>query len=410
MSDQLSSDLASLRIERGGRNPARRNVLLYLLAVAALGVLAVVAYAFAKPRLEAEFFKTEVDVTEISLVSPAQASIELSSTGHVVPQVVSLVSAKIPGRVAEIHVKEGDDVKTGDLLMVLDAADIKSAKRAAESRVAAARARAQVARATVAEVQVQLEREKRLSAEGLSAKALSENLTAKVAALEESVRAADAEVNTLAAEVKTTDVNLGYLKIYSPITGRVVNKPPQVGELVGALTLTPLTIEIADMSTLTVETDVPEARLEQVRAKAPCEIVLDAYPSRRLRGEVLEVSPKVNRQKATVKVKVKFTDDTTDVLPEMAARVSFLTKALEAEALKEPPKLVVPAAAVADRAGGKVVYVVDGDQVKMVTVTLGAPFAGGFQLVSGPAAGTKVVKNPAPALADGQKIKQRGNG
>jgi multidrug efflux pump subunit AcrA (membrane-fusion protein) len=176
------------------------------------------------------------------------------------------------------------------------------------------------------------------------------------------------------------------------------------------LTLTPLTIEIADMSTLTVETDVPEARLEQVKPKAPCEIVLDAYPSRRLRGEVLEVSPKINRQKATVKVKVRFTDDTKDVLPEMSARVSFLSKPLEADALKEPPKLVIPASAVADRAGAKVAYVVDGDQVKMVTVTLGAPFGGGFELVAGPAAGTKVVKNPAPALADGQKIKPRGNG
>lgn len=410
MSDQLSSDLASLRIDRGRRGPARRGAFLYLLGIVGLALLAVVAYTFAKPRLEAEFFKTEVDITEISMVSPAQASVELSSTGYVVPQVVSLVSAKIPGRVAEIHVKEGDVVKTGDLLMVLDAADQKSAKRAAETRVAAAKARAQAARAAVAEVQVQLDREKKLVAEGLSPKANSENLGARVAALEENVHAAEADVAASAAEVKTFEVNLGYLTIYSPITGRVISKPPQVGELVGALTLTPLTIEIADMSTLTVETDVPEARLEQVKAQAPCEIVLDAYPSRRLRGEVLEVSPKVNRQKATVKVKVRFTDDTKDVLPEMSARVSFLSKPLEADALKEPPKLVIPASAVADRAGAKVAYVVDGDQVKMVTVTLGAPFGGGFELVSGPAAGTRVVKNPAPALADGQKIKPRGNG
>jgi HlyD family secretion protein len=150
MSDQLSSDLASLRIERGARSSARRGVFLYAVGGLALVALAVVAYAFAKPRLEAEFFKTEVDVTEISLVSPAQASVELSSTGYVVPQIISLVSAKIPGRVAEIHVKEGDEVKVGDLLMVLDAADYKSTKRAAETRVAAAKARAQAARAALA--------------------------------------------------------------------------------------------------------------------------------------------------------------------------------------------------------------------------------------------------------------------
>jgi len=409
MSDRLSSDLASLRIERGAKNPARKGILLYAIGTLGLGALAFVGYTFAKPRLEAQFFKTEVDLTEISLVSPAQATIELSSTGYVVPQVVSLVSPKIPGRVAEIHVKEGDEVKTGDLLMVLDAADFKAAKRGAEARVASAKARALAARAAVSEIRVQYDREKRLVAEGLSPKANEENLAARVASLEENVHAADADVAASIADMKSSEVNLDYLTIHSPITGRVISKPPQVGELVGTLTLTPLTIEIADMSTLAVETDVPEARLEQVKPDAPCEIVLDAYPSKRFRGQVWEVSPKVNRQKATVQVKVKFADDTTDVLPEMAARVSFLTKALDADAMKEPPKLVVPASALADRAGAKVVYAVDGDHVKMTTVTLGAPFGGGFELASGPPAGTHVVRNPPPELADGQTIKQRGS-
>jgi RND family efflux transporter MFP subunit len=222
------------------------------------------------------------------------------------------------------------------------------------------------------------------------------------------VHAADADAISALSDVHTTDVNLGYLKIYSPIDGRVVSKPPQMGELVGALTLTPLTIEIADMSTLMVETDVPESRLEQVKSKAPCEIVLDAYPDKRFRGEVYEVSPKVNRQKATVQVKVRFIDATDDVLPEMAARVSFLTQALDAAAIKQAPKLVVPAAAVVDRAGMKAVFVVDGDKVRLVPITVGAPFGGGLEVTAGPNAGTRVVKNPPAELGDGQKIKQRG--
>jgi len=266
----------------------------------------------------------------------------------------------------------------------------------------------QSAKAALGETQVQLDRESRLFAEGLSPKANSEDLSARMKALEANVKAAESEVAAASAEVKTAAVNLGYLTITSPISGRVVSKPPQLGELVGALTLTPLTIEVADMSSLVVETDVPEARLEQVKPKAPCEIVLDAFPSKRYRGEVLEVSPKVNRQKATVKVKVRFADDTGGVLPEMAARVSFLTKPLDAESMNVPPKTVVPASAVAERAGGKVVYVVDGDKVKMTTVQLGPPFAGGFELAAGPAPGTRLVNNPGADLADGQRIKQKG--
>jgi HlyD family secretion protein len=410
MADQLSSDLASLRIDREPRNPEGRGPL-KAAAWAALGIAGVfVAYTYGKPELEARFFKTEVDVTEVAIVSPAQASIELSSTGYVVPQVVTLVGAKIPGRVAKINVKEGDSVKEGDVLMELDSADYQALKRGAETRVAASRARALGSRANVAEIQVQLDREKRLVAEGVSPKANMENLAARVAALEAGVKAADAEVNASLSEVKTAEVSLSYLTIRSPITGQVVSKPPQLGELVGALTLTPLTIEIADMTTLVVETDVPEGRLELVKPKAPCEIVLDAFPSRRFRGEVLEVSPKVNRQKATVKVKVRFIDGTDGVMPEMAARVSFLTQALDAHAMKEPPKVVVPGPAVVERGGAKVVYTLEGDRVRVVPVTLGPPFGGGFELVAGPSAGTRLVKDPPVRLTDGQRIKERNPG
>jgi RND family efflux transporter MFP subunit len=414
MSDQLSSDLAALRIDRdasvknrssGGRGPVKAIVA----TVVVLGALGA-AFVAAKPLLEATFFKTEVQVTEISVMSPAQASVELTSTGYVVPQTVTLVGAKIPGRVAVINVKEGMRVKQGDILLELDSADYQAALRASQTRVASAKARALASRASVTEIEVQLNREKRLVAENLSPKANVENLEARVAALEAQVKASEAEVVAAGSEVAQAQVNLGYLTIKSPIDGEVVSKPPQLGELVGALTLTPLTIEVADMATLAVETDVPESRLEQVKDKAPAEIVLDAYPSRRFRGEVLQVSPKINRTKATVKVKVRFVDSTESVMPEMAARVSFLAKPLEESAMKEKPKIVVPAAAIVDRNGSKVVYVVDGERVKMIPISVGPPFGSGFELTGGPPAGTKIVKNPPPELGDGMKVKEKVEG
>lgn len=411
MSDRLSSDLASLRIDRdapspeGSKGPLR--IIIWILVVLAVGGG---VYAFAKPRLEATFFKTEVDITEIALVSPAQASIELSSTGYVVPQTTTQVSSKIPGRVAEVNVKEGDMVKAGQVLMVLDSADFEAKHRSAQSLVATARARVAAAKAQATEVNVQFEREKKLVAEGAAPKATLENLTARLASVTENVKAAEAEVAAAATEVKAVEVNLAYLKITSPIDGRVVSKPPQRGELVGALTLSPLTIEVADMTSLQVESDVPESRLELIKAKAPCEIVLDAYPSRRFRGEVVEVSPKVNRQKATVKVKVRFVDSMEDVLPEMAARVSFLTKELDSAAMKEKPKVVVPRSALVERNGQKFVYVVEGERVKLTPVLVGAPFGDGLELTQGPSAGTRVIKMPPEDLADGQRIKERTAG
>jgi RND family efflux transporter MFP subunit len=217
--------------------------------------------------------------------------------------------------------------------------------------------------------------------------------------------AADAQANAAQAEVASLQVNLGNLTIPSPIDGMVTTKPAQVGDVV-----TPATalVEITDFGSLLVETDVPEAKLHFVKPGGPAEIILDAYPDHRYRGAVVDLVPKLNRAKATGTVKVRFVDDAEGVLPEMAARTSFLQKPLDEAQMKQPPKTVVPADAVVDRGGSKQVFVVvDGDKVRMVPVTLGPPFAGGFELVQGPTPGTKLVKAPPATMADGQPIKEQ---
>src|SRR5262249_32843121 len=136
--------------------------------------------------------------------------------------------------------------------------------------------------------------------------------------------------------------------------------------------------------------------------------VLDAYPNKRLRGEVVEVSPRLNRAKASGTVKVKLLDAVENILPEMAARVSFLLKPLDPTEMKEPPKKVIPASAVVERSGAKVTFVAEGGKVRMVQVVLGAAFGTGVELKEGPAPGTRVVKDPPATLADGQAVKERG--
>jgi len=371
----------------------------------------VAAYVFGRPFLEAKFFKTEVDVSEIALVSPAQASVELSSSGYVVPQVRSQVGARIPGRVAKLMVKEGDRVEAGQVLIELERADQQAAIQSAKMRVAAARARVFTARAGAAEVRSQAAREHALVKQGAAPQARADDLTLRVASLDEQVKASEAEVGAAEAEIQSLKINLDHMTITAPISGTVLNKPPELGEVLGndfgIGTTTTGVIELADFDTLVVETDVPEGRLHLVKMGSPCEIVLDAYPTVRYRGEAIEIMPRVNRSKATVGVKVKFLDKTENVLPDMSARVSFLKNALEADQMKEKPKTIVPASAVTERAGNKVVFVIDNEKVKMRPVSLGVPFADGFELMQGPEPGTKVVKSPPSTLEDGQRIKER---
>ncbi len=405
MDDRLSADLASLRIDRAPKQRTGR-ALRWAVAVAAVGAAVFAGWRVGVPALESRVFKTEVSVTEVSVVSPAQAQVQLTSTGYVVPQVQVDVSSKLVGRVEKVKIAEGDQVKAGQVIFELDPSDQRVLVASAQARVASARAKAATARAQLAEVVLQRDREKKLADTGAIATASADDLAARAKSLEEQVHAADADVAAAQAEVAALSETLANTTIRAPIDGKVITKPRQPGDVV-----TPgiSMAKIADFSSIVVETDVPESRLHMVRKANPAEIVLDAYTDKRWRGEVADVSPQLNRSKASATVKVRFLDQDDTVLPEMAARVSFLDAPLDEAKMKEPPKTIVPAAAVVDRGGAKVVFVVDGGAVRMVPITIGDPLAGGFVLVSGPAPGTKLVSEPPPALVDGQAIKERSS-
>jgi HlyD family secretion protein len=413
MADQLSSNLAALKIDRtgssrrGGGGGVLKTVAIILLLAGAAGG----AWTVGKPYLESKIFKTEVEVTEIASVSPAQATVELTSTGYVVPQSLSKVAPKVAGKVAKLFVKQGDKVKAGDVLFEIDPSDQKATIATAASQAAAARARAMTARANLAEAQQQLLRAESLATEGLAPKSAADDLKARVVSLQEGVKAADADSAAAGSLISAMNVNLTSFTLKAPIGGTIVNKPPEVGEFVGpqpaGIAADMGGVEIADFDSMMVETDVPEQRLSQVKLGGPAEIVLDAYPTKRFRGRAVEIIPKVNRSKATVPVKVAFVDDREGALPEMSARVSFLTAELDAAQLKAPPKIIVPGSAITTVNGTKVVFVLQDGQARMRAVRIGPAFGSGFELLEGPAAGTKLIKNPPRDLADGQKVKEK---
>jgi RND family efflux transporter MFP subunit len=425
MADDLSSELASLKISRDEPPRSSSGIWRALIWTAVvLGALAL-AWTFSAPLLKAKFLREEVALTEIAVVSPAQAQIMLTSSGYIVPQKLSSVAPKVPGRVQSIHVIQGQHVKMGDLLFELDPADEEaqvatgsSQVAASQARVMRARAEVETAKAQLAETEIRAARERKLASEGVGTQGAAEDLEARVASLRQQVRAAEAaekaaQAETYAAgkQVDALKINLNNLSLFAPISGTVLNKPPVVGEFVGPLpagvSVDMGGVEIADLSTQVVETDVPEGRLSLVKVGGPTEIVLDAFPQKRFRGRTIEITPQVDRAKATVLVKVKFEDDLSGVLPDMSARVSFLSEELDAEAMKEEPKTIVPDSAVVERDGAKVVFVYDEGKVRLTPVTLGPAYGRGFELEAGPIAGTKLVSDPAPTLTDGQSVKEK---
>ena len=399
----MAHDLSQLKIDRSSPPPPKPWG---KIAIAAIGLgLVVFGGRAALERAQGSWTKPEIEVTEVALLSPAQASVDLTSTGYVVPQRVAKVGAKVTGRVTKTQVREGEHVAAGTVLFELDPSDQKSAVASAQARVLAAQPRAQTARANLADVKQQLERQKKLVATGSVPQATADDLAARYDATEATVKAADAETVAAQAEVAAISTTLDSFRVLAPIDGTATTKPSEVGDVISPMTVL---VELVDFKSLLVETDVPEGRMGAVKDKGPCEVVFDAYPDKRWRGEVSALGPRMNRAKATGLVKVRLLDDVEGVRPEMAARVSFLSKPLDPAQLAEPPKLVVPDDAITERNGAKMVLIVDGDRVRAVTVTLGEPLGGsGFVLKDGPKAGTKLVKNPPAGLADGQAVKEK---
>jgi RND family efflux transporter MFP subunit len=403
MNDQLSNDLAALRIVRD-EAPRSSPWLKRLAVVAVLGGLGTAAYVYGVPAVEQRVFKTKVELTQIVAVSPTEAESKLTSTGYVVPQRVSKVGAKLAGRIAAIHVSEGQHVEEGQLLAELDGADMIAQLQTAKARVTAAKAAVETAKAELADAKQKAKRERKLAESGFGAVAAAEDLEARVPPAQRQVAAAEANVKAARAEVEALEVNIQYLTITAPMPGVVVSKPAQAGEVVGIQAAQ--IVEIADFASLVVETDVPEGKLHLIEVGGPCDVILDAYPDRTLGGRVKEISPRVNRAKATVTVKVGFEGDASGVLPDMSARVTFLAKERDPNTEREKPKVVVPKSGVADRDGGKVVFVFDDGTVAMRTVEVGEEIGSGYELLDGPGVGTKIVRDPPEELADGQKVKQ----
>lgn len=415
--DRLADELASLRLQRddppprrdragSGRRSAVPGWAIGLVIAAALAIGGFFVFREGHGRM----FPEEVELGAVSLMSPALSDITLVATGYVQARQKATVAPKVIGRVAKLHVDEGDEVKAGQLVAELESADAQAQLAQVRADVQAARAKVERARADVADVQAKLAREEALSKSGAGTQSALDDARARANTMRAMLTAAEADVRAVEARLQAAQVALENTKVRSPFDGTVVRKLSEIGEVVGATAATTGAVgvvTIASLGNLEVHADVSESQIGKVKAGTPAEILLDAFPDRRFRAEVSEIRQTVDRAKASVTVKVRFLDDTAGVIPDMAAKVSFLQKALDAEALKAAPKVVVPGDAVVARSGRKVVFVVEENRAREVAVTVGPAAGAVVELVSGPSPGTRVIRRPSDQVRAGTAIKEK---
>jgi len=194
--------------------------------------------------------------------------------------------------------------------------------------------------------------------------------------------------------------------IRAPFDGVVLTKNANVGDTItpfsSALDTKGAVVTMADMSTLEVEADVSESNLQKVSVGQPCEIELDAIPGARFEGHVNRIVPTVDRSKATVMTKVAFAHLDSRILPDMSARVAFLSR--EIEPGERAPITAVNAAAVVSRGGREVVFVVRDGRAVQTPVQTGRKLGDLIEIRSGVRAGDKVVVLPPERLKDGAAV------
>jgi HlyD family secretion protein len=400
-------DLSRLRIARDSSSStlasSRRSWRRYAVPVAiAIGV-GVAGFVIYKRTLGAA---PEVEQTTVTLTYPYQAYTVLNATGYVVAQRKASVASKATGRLEWLGVAEGSRVMKGQIIARLESQDVAATRDQAAANVNVARANLEQAKAEQQDAQRQLKRTEDLLAQNFVSPAAFDAAVARADKARAAVGSAQAAVVAAEANRRVAGVGVEQTVIRAPFDGVVLTKNANVGDTItpfsSALDTKGAVVTMADMSTLEVEADVSESNLQKVKVGQPCEIELDAIPDARFQGSVSRMVPTVDRSKATVTTKISFRELDPRILPDMSAKVAFLSEPVPPE--QRAPRPAVNPAAIVERGGQTVVFVVRDRRVSAMPVQTGSRIGDVIELKQGPQPGDKVVLRPPGKLKDGMLV------
>lgn len=348
----------------------------------------------------------QVEQTTVTSAYPYQDVAVLTATGYVVAQRKAAVASKATGRLEWLGVSEGSRVRRGEVVARLENQDVTAALDQAAANLKVTLANLEQARVEEQDAQRALRRSDDLLARGFVSDAAHDTVRARFEKAQAAVRSLQAAVAVAEANLRAARVSVEQTLIRAPFDGVVLTKTANIGDVVtpfsSALDAKGAVVTMADMGTLEVEVDVAESNLARVRLDMPAEIQLDALPEQRFRGTVSGMVPTVDRAKATVTTKVRFVELDPRVLPEMSAKVTFLSEAVRDE--QRVPRTAVSPAAIATRGGRTVVFVVSEGVAREVPAGRGEAIGDLVAVTGAVQAGDKVVLNPSARLTDGRRV------
>ena len=333
------------------------------------------------------FFFYEEDIQEVTTftvksvnASGSSASSILDASGYVVARRKATVSSKITGKVLEVFIEEGMYVEEGQLLAQLDDRTYKADLEYAESQLKQAQ---------------------------IAFKSTSALIEGKYASPNE-LETREAIMEGAQALVNLSKQRVDDMKILAPFSGVVVYKAAQPGEMIspisagGGFTATGI-CTIVDMDSLEIEVDVNESFINRVESGQPVVGNLNAYPKWDIPSEVIAIIPTADRNKATVRVRIRFLEKDERVLPDMGIRVSFLQKMAETTT-EQKEGVVVPNAAVLSQSSNTYVMLVKNGRIEIKQVEVAEETPNYSRIIEGVRAGDQVVASYNQTLENNQKV------
>lgn len=323
---------------------------------------------------------------EVAAVSATDVEQAVEVVGSLAPKFAAEVKSEVTATVAEVLVTEWVPVRRGQVLARLDS-------REAEATLAAARAHLGQAVAAEQAAVRELERVEKLKAYGL---ATAQNLDDARTAREAAAAAAEAA----RAQVRGAETFLAKTTIVSPMDGVVAYRGVSAGDRVESMGGGPM-FRVVDNRVLDLTVTVPSSRSSEVEIGQPIRFTVDAWPGRRFEGRVRFINPALDPASRTVSVTAEVRNPSGELRGGqfVKGRIVLGTR----QGVLTVPRLALVTQDVAHGTGE--LYVIAGSSVERRSVRLGASLDDAVEVVSGVAAGERVVTRGGFAVRPGDPVR-----
>ncbi len=304
-----------------------------------LGVLVLLAVAASAWQLYAGGGKTRNNAI---LATVQRGDIEdlVSATGSLQPRDYVDVGAQVSGLLRKLHVQVGSEVREGDLLAEIDAETSIAKVDASRAQLRSQQAQLAERELALAKAERDLQRQKNLMAEEATTAETLQNAETALQTARVQIQSLKAQMEQLRASTRVDEANLKFTRIYAPMTGTVASITARQGQTLNANQAAPTLLRIADLSVMTVQTQVSEADVSKLRTGMPVYFTTLGSQGRRWYGELkrIEPTPTVTNNVVLYNALFEVPNANRSLMTQMTAQVFFVV----AEAREV---LVVPMAA-----------------------------------------------------------------